>query len=284
MKRVSGREMKKLILAVTIMTLALVLGVIAYFMIDVILTTNNNIEKNKQMILDKTVMTIKDLGKHVGTISTNTKFLGLLNQDVLNQILQGEAGYLYELTLQLAAITNPIEYAGVIENGEVVNYLRPSGTDVGPSELPSMPSGGDYVVLDSLAGKEGYFVSVFYSIDLSNYGFNEFYVNIIVDRTAEMQEVDDYFVSQRNDLILRMSIAAGIAVLLTLLITTFGLRYFTNKYVTEPIERLNRMAEEIADGRFEGDVEVDADSAYAALQGLLRSGQLILHKMDKELE
>jgi HAMP domain-containing protein len=284
MKRVTGREMRKLIFAVTLMTLALVLGVIAYFMTDVILTTNNNIDKNKQMTLDKTVMTIKDLGKHVGTISANTKFLRMLNQDILDQILQGEAGSLYELVLQLAAVTNPLEYAGVIEDGEVVTYLTPSGTDVNPSELPSMPSEGDYVVLDSLAGKDGYFVSVFYSIDLGGYGFDEFYVNDIVDRTAEMQEIEDYFVSQRNDLILRMSIAAGIAILLTLLITTFGLRYFTNKYVMEPVERLNRMAEEIADGVYDGEVKVDTGSAYAALQGLLRSGQLILHKMDKEID
>ncbi len=138
--------------------------------------------------------------------------------------------------------------------------------------------------MDSLGGEEGYFVSVFYVIDLSDYGFAEFYVNIIVDRTQEMREVDEYFVDQRNDLILRMSIAAGVAFLLTLLITTFGLRYFTGKYVTDPIDELNRAAEEIADGTFQGEVEVDKGSAFAALQGLLRSGQLILRKMEKEME
>jgi hypothetical protein len=284
MKRVTGREMKRLILAVTLMTLVLVLGVIAYFMIDVILTSNNNIEKNKQMVLDKTVTTIKDLGAHTSQISSNTKFLGMLNQDLLNQVLRGEDEPLYELVVELATIANELEYVGITVDGEVVTYLTPLGLDVDPSELPNMPSDEDYVVLDSLAGKEGYFVSVFYSIDLSTSGLGEFYVNDIVDRTAEMQEIDDYFVSQRNDLIVRMSIAAGIAILLTLLITTFGLRYFTGKYVMEPVEKLNRMAEEIADGTYEGEVEVDKDSAYAALQGLLRSGQLILHKMDKEIE
>ncbi|RJP26407.1 MAG: hypothetical protein C4536_15855 [Actinobacteria bacterium] len=284
MHRVAGREMRKLILAVTLMTLFLVLGVIAYFMTDVILTTNNNIEKNKQMVLDKTVMTIKDLGMHTSQIGSNTKFLGMLNPDILNQILHGEAQPLYDLVLQLAAVTNPLEYVGIIADGEVVDYLMPSGLEVDPSELPDMPSGEDYVVLDSLADKEGYFVSVFYAIDLSSYGFGKFYVNDIVDRTAEMQEIDDYFVSQRNDLIVRMSVAAGIAVLLTLLITTFGLRYFTYRYIMKPVEKLNRMAEDIADGTFEGEVEVDRESAFAALQGLLRSGQLILRRMDKEIE
>jgi hypothetical protein len=284
MKRVAGREMRKLILAVTLMTLALVIGVTAYFMIDVILTTDNNIEQNKQMVLDKTVNTIRDLGLHVGTISANTKFLGMLNPDMMNEIMQGETGNLYELVLQIATIANPVEYVGVIVDGEVVAYLTPSGTEVDPSELPAQPSDGDYVVMESLGGEKGYFVSVFYPIDLSGYGFGEFDVDIVVDRTAEMQEVEDYFVNQRNDLILRMSIASGIAILLTLLITTIGLRYFTNKYVMKPVEELNRMAEEIADGAFEGEVVVDKESAYAALQGLLRSGQLILKKMDKEIE
>lgn len=276
--------MRKLILAVTLMTLVLVLGVIAYFMIDVILTSNNNIEKNKQMVLDETVVTIRDLGGHTGQISNNTKFLGMLNQDLLSQVLQGNDETLYELVLQIASIATELEYVAVIHDGEVVTYLTPSGLDVDPSELPAMPSEKDYVVLDSLGGKEGFFVSVFYPIDLANVGFEEFYVNDIVDRTAEMQEIDDYFVAQRNDLIVRMSIAAGIAILLTLLVTTLGLRYFTNKYVMEPVEELNRMAEEIADGTYEGEVEVDKGSAYAALQGLLRSGQLILRRMDKEIE
>jgi nitrate/nitrite-specific signal transduction histidine kinase len=78
-----------------------------------------------------------------------------------------------------------------------------------------------------------------------------------------------------------MSIVAGVAILLILLISTFGLRYFTNKYVMEPVNELNHMAESIADGTFEGDVVVDEDSAYAALQGVLRSGQLILRRMEE---
>lgn len=80
-----------------------------------------------------------------------------------------------------------------------------------------------------------------------------------------------------------MSIAAIIAIILTLLLTTLGLRYFTNKYVARPIEELNRAAEEIAEGTFDGELEVDKDSAYAALQGLLRSGQKVLQKMDEEM-
>jgi nitrogen fixation/metabolism regulation signal transduction histidine kinase len=121
-----------------------------------------------------------------------------------------------------------------------------------------------------------------YPIDLRTYGFDEFYLNMIIDRTAEMQEIEAYFVTQRSDLITRMSIVAGVAILLILLISTLGLRYFTDKYVMQPVNELNHMAEEIADGTYVGDVEVDEESAYAALQGVLRSGQLILRHMEKE--
>lgn len=282
MKRASGREVRKLILAVTLMTLALVIGVIAYFMVDVILTANYNIKKNKEMVLDKTVMTVRDMGKHTGSIGSNPKFLGMLNKDLLQRILQGEAKSLYELIMQFASSARLLEYAGVVVDGDVATYITPTGKDIDPSGLPAVPDEGDYVVMDSLGGEKGYFVSVFYPVNLSGYGFGQFYLNSIVDRTQEMQEVEDYFVGQRSDFILRMSIAAGIAIIITLLITTFGLRYFTGKYVTEPIDELNRMAEEIADGSFEGGVEVDPGSAYAALQGLLRSGHLILHRMDEE--
>jgi hypothetical protein len=49
------------------------------------------------------------------------------------------------------------------------------------------------------------------------------------------------------------------------------------------MEELNRMAEEIANGTFQGEVEVDEKSSFAALQGLLRSGQLVLKRMEKEI-
>jgi len=68
-------------------------------------------------------------------------------------------------------------------------------------------------------------------------------LNMIIDRTEELADIEEYFQEQRNDLILQLSIAAIIAIILTLLLTTLGLRYFTNKYVARPIEELNCAAE-----------------------------------------
>lgn len=110
------------------------------------------------------------------------------------------------------------------------------------------------------------------------------YGNLIMDRTEEMAAIEDYFHQQRNGFLVRLFIAAGVAVLFSLFLTTYALRYFTRKYVTRPIEELNREAQEIMEGTFEGEVKVDESSAYAPLQALLRSGQKVLQRMERELD
>jgi hypothetical protein len=195
--------------------------------------------------------------------------------------MAGNTDRLYDMVATFAVAVNPLEYAAVVVDGEVVDYRNGRGVEVEPMDV-RMPSAGSYEVLSELCGSEGCYVSMAYPIDLRTYGFDEFYLNMIIDRTAEMQEIEAYFVTQRSDLITRMSIVAGVAILLILLISTLGLRYFTDKYVMQPVNELNHMAEEIADGTYVGDVEVDEESAYAALQGVLRSGQLILRHMEKE--
>jgi nitrogen fixation/metabolism regulation signal transduction histidine kinase len=121
-------------------------------------------------------------------------------------------------------------------------------------------------------------------IDLSILGVKDFNVNIVVDRTQELADIENYFKNQRNSLVLRMSIISVVALMLSLLLTTVGLRHFTRKYVVNPIEELNLTAQKIIDGSFEGEVRVDEKSAYAALQGLLQSGQKVLSKMDEEMK
>ena len=109
------------------------------------------------------------------------------------------------------------------------------------------------------------------------------HLNTIVERTAEYEEVDDYFTQQRNDLILGLSIVSLLSIILPLLLSSFGQRYFARQYVVWAVEELYRAAEDTARGAFEGEVEVDEKSAYAALQGLLRSGQKVLRRMDEHL-
>jgi len=285
MRGKSGKEMRDLMLAVSLSVLVLVLAIIAYFMIDTIVTTNDNIEANKQLVIDQSVLALTEVGENISGMTGSPAMIGMFNQELMDDILAGEWETFYTLIGDIAINFYPIEYVSVIRDGKVVYYETERDYNIDASEMPAQPpEEGDYETLDRLGDEEGLFISVYYPVDMSMASLGDFYVNMIVDRTAELAAVDDYFTQQRDDLVLRLSIAAVIAIILSLLLTTLGLRYFTRKYVVNPIEELNRTAEEIMDGSFEGEVQVDEDSAYSALQGLLRSGQKVLSRMDEELK
>ncbi len=286
MSRKSGKEMRNLMLAVTLGVLLLVLAVIAYFMVTIIVTTNNNIEEDKQKLIEESVRSLQEMRSALFMMEINPSLLGLFNQDLVEKVMAGDLQTFYEYATDIALSFYPVEYVGVIVNGELADYEVRRGVSIDPDEIPMTPPEGDYETLDSLGGQEGFFIDVFFPVDLAMLGLGneEIYFNMIVERTDELAEIEEYFQNQRDDLILWLSIASAIAIILSILLTTFGLRYFTHKYVVDPIEELNRTAEEIADGTFEGEVTVNEESAYAALQGLLRSGQKVLSKMDDKLQ
>jgi hypothetical protein len=276
MKPKSGKEMRRLALAVSLSVLALVLAIVAYFMVDVIVTTNGNIENNKERMIDESVRLLYDMSSRMDMTRIGPDALKLFNPQITEQIMSGDYDAMYDYALQVVMLFYPVIYAGVIADGKLMSYDTFSGLTVDPAQLPVTPPQGEYETLSRLGDREGFFVSVFVPINLSVMGLKNIYINLVVDRTKQLSQIETYFKDQRNDLILRLSIAAGIAIILSLLLTTVGLRYLTRKYVVKPIEELNRTAEEITDGTFEGEVEVDEGSAYAALQGLLRSGQKVL--------
>jgi hypothetical protein len=286
MKKKSGKEIRSLVLAVSLTTLLLVLAVIAYFMVTIIVTANNNIEHNKEKMIEESASSLTGINENINSLIKDPSVLGLFNQEKIEKIvIEQDWDVLYDMVSFIALGFYPIEYVGVIRDGELVSFDARSSLDIDPADMPTQPPTGDYETLDSLGGEEGFFVSAFFPAELGILGIEEtIYINMILDRTAELADIEDYFESQRNDLILRLSIASVIAIILTLLLTTIGLRYFTRKYVVDPIEELNRTAEAIADGTFEGEVAVDKESAYAALQGLLQSGQKVLSRMDEELD
>ncbi len=285
MKSKSGKEMRALMAAVSVTTLLLVLAVIAYFMVDIIVTTNSNIEKNKELVIEQTASNLTDISDNINSLLSSPSTVEIFNQDFVNAFIKDRDYDIFnELAGKIAIGFYPIDYFGLIRGGELVYYNTKAGLDVDPSGMPVEPYESDYEILDFLGGEEGFYVSAFFPLDLAILGVDEtFYINMIMDRTEEYEAVEEYFTDQRDDLILRLSIVSAVAVILTLLLTTLGLRYFTRKYVVDPIEKLNRTAEEIADGTYEGEVQVDEESAYAALQGLLRSGQKVLSRMDREM-
>ncbi|MBN2025774.1 MAG: hypothetical protein JW854_03265, partial [Actinobacteria bacterium] len=228
----TGREMRKLVVAISVTTLLVVLAIIAYFMVDIIVTTNNNIEKNKQLVIEQTAKSLTEISESINALLSSTAIVGLFNQDYVDAFLESRDFDLFnEMAGRIALGFYPIEYMGVIRGGELFFYDTKPGLDVDASEMPAEPYENAYEILDSLGGKDGFYVSAFFTIDLSILGVEEtVYVNMIMDRTAEYKQVSDYFTDQRDDLILRLSIVSVVAIILTLLLTTLGLRYFTRKY------------------------------------------------------
>ena len=216
-------------------------------------------------------------------MGTDPSMFKYFNQDIVNEVLKGDWSAIYELVNNLAMKFYPVEYVGVVRDGELVTYNKVDGLEFDPNTLPAQPPEGGYTTMDKMGGREGFFISYFYTLDLKLAGLSNVYINFIVDRTAELKTVQGTFEKQRNDLLLRLSIAAALSIIIFLLLTTLGLRYLVNRYIMRPVNDLNTAAEEIVTGTFEGEVEYDADSSFAPIQGLLRSGQKVLSRMDDEL-
>ncbi len=287
MKAVTGQEMRRLMWAVSLMVILMVLAVIAYFMVDITVTYNRNIEDNKEKVVQESVRSIQDFSSiMVLSSGLSPELMQVFNQDLAKEVLSGDLDAFFKVAKPVAISFFPIDYVGFIAEGELVDHAARKGFSVDPAELSTEPPEGGYQVLERLGGTEGFFISAFVPVDLGIVGVGigkSMYANIVVDRSERMADIEAYFRDQRNSLLMRLIIAAVIAVIASLLITTFGLRHFTRKYVVDPIEKINRQAQEIMAGTFQGEVEVEESSAYAALQGLLRSGQKVLQRMDEEL-
>jgi hypothetical protein len=283
MKRKLGSEMKKLIFWATFITLLLLIVVIAYFMVDVAVTTDNNLEQNKQLMIDQAVATMNEMGSTISGLSTDTTVLKYFNMDLINRIIAGDWDAFNDFAMNMALSFYPVEYVGISQGDALLTYGTADGFEVDPSTLPTQPPEGEYTTMDKLGDQEGFFISVFYPVDLKLLGMAEINANFIVDRTAELQAIEDTLESQRSDLLVRLSIAAVISIILFILLTTLGLRLLVDKYVMRPVDELNDAAQGIVTGTFEGEVAYDPDSSFAPIQGLLRSGQKVLSRMDEEL-
>jgi nitrogen fixation/metabolism regulation signal transduction histidine kinase len=285
MQRKTGKEMKQLMVAITLSALVLTLAIIAYFMTDAIVTTNKNIESDKQKMVEQSVSTLNDMAKMASMTNFGPDMFSLFNPEIVQRAVAGDMEFIYQMTANIVSSFYPVDYVGVIKDGEVVAYKSKENAPIDVQGMPTEPPQGNYDTLDKLGDREGFFVSVFVPLDLSLLGQKgTVYINVIADRTDQLATIDNYFTNQRSSMIWRLSIAAIIAIILSVLLTTLGLRYFTEKYVVKPIEKLNQTAEAIMDGSFEGEVEYDEGSSFAALQGLLRSGQRVLRKMDDEIK
>jgi len=285
MKKKHGSEMSKLIWSFTIPVLLLVAIIVGFYLIEGIVRADNNAKHTKQLLVDQTVQSYKRLGENFQNVNFNPELIKAFNQDFLQAFFQGDAGPTYDLILNISVLASPAEYVGLVKDSSIYDYSVKSGVTIDPKQLLTSPPPGDYKILSSFGNVKGTLVYAFYPIDLSKVGLGpKIYMSSVFDLTKQVKEIDSYFRDQRNDTIIILVITGIVALVLFALLSTFWLRYLINKYIRKPVENLNTMAREIAAGTFEGEVVVDQGSDFAALQGLLKSGQLVLRKHNEKMD
>ena len=278
-------EMNKLIWWFVTPVFILVAIILGFFLIDGIMSSNNNAKHAKQLLIDQTVESYRRLGENFQSMNFDQDVMKLLKQDFIEAFFEGDVGPAYDLIMNITVMASPADYVALVEDGNIYDYSVKPGVTVDPEELLTNPPPNDYKIVESFGNKKGTLLYAFYPIDLSVVGLSsEIYISSVFDLTSQVEEIDAYFRDQRNDDIIKLAIAGLVALLFFSLLSVFWLRYLIKKYIAEPMERLNTMAEEISAGAFDGEVEVDESSDFAALQGLLRSGQLILRKHDQDLD
>jgi hypothetical protein len=285
MKRKSGSEMNKLLWSFTIPVLLLVAVIVGFYLVVGIVNANSNAKHTRELLINQTVDSYKRIGENFQNMNINMEALRLFNPEILRAVMAGEAAPLYGLVTNMMTIASPAEYVAVIQDGQVKQQTSTLGASVDASQLPTSPPPGDRKLLDSFNGKKGTYVNVFYPIDVAKVGMKlpKFHMSALFNVTTQVNAIDKYFNDQKKKTIIALGITAVVALILFALLSTFWLRYLINKYIRRPVEELNAMAEGIAAGTFQGEVVVDHDSDFAALQGLLKSGQLILRKFNQEM-
>jgi transposase-like protein len=102
------------------------------------------------MTLEKTVLSLEEIGEHVTSLSTDPGFLGMLAEDFITDVMSGNVDRLYDMVATFAVAVNPLEYAAVVVDGEVVDYRNGKGVEVEPTDV-RMPSAGSYEVISDLS-------------------------------------------------------------------------------------------------------------------------------------
>jgi methyl-accepting chemotaxis protein len=284
MKLKPRSEMSKLLWSFTIPVLLLVTIIVGYYLIDGIVSANNNAKHTKQLLITQTFQSYNRIGENFRSLNFGPDLVKVFNPEVTQGIFSGQMTPLYSVIKNIMTLTSPVSYMAVVSDGKVVDSLSVKGITVDPNNVPKSPPQGEYKIVDHLGNMQGTIMEVPFTVDMSKFGLQgKFYVLAVYDLTKQVAAIDKYFNDQKQDTIIKLSITALVAVILFALLSTFWLRYLINRYIRRPVEKLNTEAEEIAAGTFQGEVVVDPDSDFAALQGLLRSGQLVLRKLEKDM-
>lgn len=281
MRKPRGKEMKRYLLSVTALVVVLLLAVIVYTTIDSIRRINREMDKEKDRVNAQMVGFFTDAFQAMSTTGQDQAVMGkVFKEELVGSTDMDKQMVLLGFLTEMERAQFNADYLVYVSNGNVVSQSVKPGLEI--SSFPtSMPGDGDmtYEILDELGGSSGYFISMYIESPLA--GFGEEFMNFAVDQTDQMSALEQEYSDEKSDLIMKQIVTGVIILIIGGLISAFGVLYFTRRDITGPIEEINLISDQIMDGSFEGDVEVDQDSDFASLQALLSSGKKILDKMNE---
>ena len=275
-----GHEMRKYLVAISVLVILLIVGVILYTTLDSIKRINEEMETEKERVVLSLVDYFSTSLKETSVTGSDPQLMEeLFNPEFLNNADISSQLKLLQLVTEIQRAQFAADYMTYVSGGMVLSSSVKEGLDI--TDFPTEAVDEGYEILSEFGGREGTFISVYEQSDLSPIAEDEF-VNLVVDRTEEFNALEDFFAAEKSNLVNRQIVIGIIAVVIALLLTTLGVYLLTRRYITGPIEGLSDTSHRIMEGTFDGDVEVVEDSDYADIQRLLQSGKVLMDKMGEE--
>lgn len=278
MKAGGGHEMKKFLLLVSILVVALMAAVIAYTTVDAMNRINNDAEREKQSVVQQLVDYFAESAGASAVLAMDPAVTTAMSEEVMEEV---ERRNMQPLMQFISAVLRPLylaEYVTIVFEGDILGESVKEGVGFDDFQV-SMPGDSEdvqYEILEEFDGEPGYYISVYYPYEAP--GFGQGFFNFLLDRTEQIEAVDAVYDRERSNLITRQIIIGVVAIIVALLLTTIGVYYLARRYITGPIEKLADTSHRIMEGTFEGQVEVEEESDYVDIQRLLRSGKTILDR------
>jgi len=284
MKVARAHEMRKFLLAVSVLVVLLVILVVAINTAFSVNRIDRDQERAKELIKDQFVDYYEGMVEEAGKLHMDPEIRTNLNPSLYDFQQKEGMQRLFTFLMHLMRPLISAEYAVAVVGGEISGYAVKEGLtgfDVERDAPRSMPDPSmDEVqcqVLDSFAGREGYFLSVYSPMHMP--GMKGSFFNYVFERTEQVKALDKTYSDERSKLILQQVVVGLVAIAVALAITLLGVRLLARRFITGPIEEMARISHEIMEGSFEGEITVEERSDFADLQRLLKSGKMLVDRM-----
>jgi methyl-accepting chemotaxis protein len=274
--------MRRFLLSVTSLVVLLLLATIVYSTLESIRRINSDMRNEKERVVKQLVDYFNGTLEAMSRTGSDPEYARKLFRE---DLFSGEGLIASQALLDFLSNMQRqqfnADYLAYVSNGMVVSMSVAEDSNISQADVPRHMPEEQYELLEEAGGRKGHFIS-FYS-PFPMMGAGEEFITLMVDRTESINELEALYRKDKEDLVKRQVVAGLIILLLGAAVSALGVYWLTRRDITGPIEEINRTAERIMEGSFEGEVEVDRDSDFAPLQALLSSGKKILDKLN-ELE